>query len=173
MQNQYSVQLSGFRSNESINCRHLWSVIIMIWYWCHASWMPYNFDRSSLLLSFADPISSGLAPGPYGLIFSSFVLFFYDIPVSKRFRIFNIQLSDKSFVYFVGLQLLLSSWKLSFIPGVYGVLVGFSYRLNVFCIRRIKKICHIYLGICFIPNWEENKSYTIQVLILLGFSLAK
>jgi len=64
--------------------------------------------------------------------------FFYDIPVSKRFRIFNIQLSDKSFVYFAGLQLLLSSWKLSFIPGICGVLAGFSYRLNVFCIRRIK-----------------------------------
>jgi len=90
------------------------------------------------LVMFKDPISSGLAPGPYGLIFSSFVLFFYDIPVSKRFRIFNIQLSDKSFVYFAGLQLLLSSWKLSFIPGVCGVLAGFSYRLNVFCIRRIK-----------------------------------
>jgi len=95
------------------------------------------FELISLIL-FKDPISSGLAPGPYGLIFSSFVLFFYDIPVSKRFRISSIQLSDKSLVYFAGLQLLLSSRKLSFIPGVCGVLAGFAYRLDVFCIRRIK-----------------------------------
>jgi hypothetical protein len=30
--------------------------------------------------------------------------------------------------------------------------VVFSYQLNVFYIRRIKKICHIYLGICFSVN---------------------
>eukprot|EP01018_Ginkgo_biloba_P004575 Gb_00543 [translate_table: standard] len=90
------------------------------------------------LVMFKDPVSSGLAPGPYGLIFSSFVLFYFDIPVSKRFRIFGVRFSDKSFVYFAGLQLLLSSWKHSFIPGLCGVLAGLSYRMNVFGIRRIK-----------------------------------
>lgn len=104
-----------------------------------------------------------LAPGPYGLIFSSFVPFFFDIPVSSRFRVFGINFSDKSLTYLAGLQvnyqiiflwshldsylylstwfflqLLFSSWKRSFLPGVCGILAGSLYRLNLFGIRRAK-----------------------------------
>ncbi|PIA60093.1 hypothetical protein AQUCO_00400762v1 [Aquilegia coerulea] len=85
-----------------------------------------------------DPSLNLLASGPYGLIFSSFVPFYYDIPVSTRFRIFGINFSDKSFVYIAGLQLLLSSWKRSILPGVCGVLAGALYRLNLFGIRKMK-----------------------------------
>eukprot|EP01018_Ginkgo_biloba_P036217 Gb_32783 [translate_table: standard] len=95
------------------------------------------FELISLIV-FKDPTSSGLAPGPYGLIFSSFIPFYFDIPVSTRFRIFGLRFSDKSFVYLAGLQLLLSSWEKSFIPGLCGVFAGLSYRLNVFGVRRIK-----------------------------------
>lgn len=45
-----------------------------------------------------------MAPGPYGLIFASFVPFFFDIPISTRFKIFGARFSDKSFVYLAGLQ---------------------------------------------------------------------
>ncbi|XP_058107437.1 rhomboid-like protein 20 [Magnolia sinica] len=85
-----------------------------------------------------DRAPSILASGPYGLIFSSFVPFHFDIPVSSRFRVFGFHFSDKSFIYLAGLQLLLSSWKRSLIPGVCGVLAGSLYRLNVLGIRRIK-----------------------------------
>eukprot|EP00262_Sarcandra_glabra_P011065 TRINITY_DN26766_c0_g1_i1.p1 TRINITY_DN26766_c0_g1~~TRINITY_DN26766_c0_g1_i1.p1 ORF type:complete len:298 (+),score=21.42 TRINITY_DN26766_c0_g1_i1:85-978(+) len=85
-----------------------------------------------------DPTLSRLASGPYGLIFSSFVPFYFDIPVSTRFRIFGVHFSDKSFIYLAGVQLLLASWKRSFLPGLCGVLAGSLYRLNVFGIRRIK-----------------------------------
>ncbi|KAJ4971962.1 hypothetical protein NE237_005061 [Protea cynaroides] len=90
-----------------------------------------------LLFLVKDP-SKVLASGPYGLIFSSFVPFFFDIPVSTRFRIFGIHFSDKSFIYLAGLQLLLSSWKRSILPGLGGILAGFLYRMNLFGIRRMK-----------------------------------
>lgn len=45
-----------------------------------------------------------LGSGPIGLIFSSFVSFFFDIPVSTRFKLLGVEVSEKSFVYFVGLQ---------------------------------------------------------------------
>lgn len=85
-----------------------------------------------------DPALNLLASGPYGLIFSSFVPFYFDIPVSTRFRIFGVNFSDKSFVYLAGLQLLLSSWKRSILPGICGVLAGALYRLNFLGIRKMK-----------------------------------
>ncbi|XP_059646069.1 rhomboid-like protein 20 isoform X2 [Cornus florida] len=92
-----------------------------------------------LALSFLkDPTSSVITSGPYGLIFSLFVPFYLDIPVSTRFRVFVLRFSDKSFIYLAGLQLLLSSWKRSILPGICGILAGSLYRLNVFHIRRMK-----------------------------------
>ncbi|XP_026427476.1 rhomboid-like protein 20 [Papaver somniferum] len=79
-----------------------------------------------------------LTSGPYGLIFSSFVPFYFDIPVSTRFRIFGVSISDKSFIYLACLQLLFSSWKRSILPGICGILAGSLYRLNILRIRKIK-----------------------------------
>ncbi|KAJ7972118.1 ubiquitin-associated domain-containing protein 2 [Quillaja saponaria] len=83
-----------------------------------------------------DPGENLVTPGPYGLIFSSFVPFFFDIPVSTRFHVFGLHFSDKSFIYLAGLQLLLSSWKRSILPGICGILAGSLYRLNIFYIRK-------------------------------------
>lgn len=91
-----------------------------------------------ILVVFKDYVSGGLAPGPYGIIVSLFVPFFLDIPVSTRFQIFSVRFSDKSFVYLAGLQLLLSSWKRSFIPGFCGVIAGLLYRMNIFRIQKLK-----------------------------------
>ncbi|XP_047151906.1 rhomboid-like protein 20 isoform X1 [Vigna umbellata] len=85
-----------------------------------------------------DPTANLVTPGPYGLIFASFVPFFFDIPVSTRFRVFSFFFSDKSFIYLAGVQLLLSSWKRSILPGMCGILAGSLYRLNVFYIRKAK-----------------------------------
>ncbi|PKI50834.1 rhomboid-like protein 20 [Punica granatum] len=84
-----------------------------------------------------DP-SAKLTSGPYGLIFASFIPFYFDIPVSTRFRVFGVRFTDKSFIYLAGLQLLLSSWRRSIIPGICGILAGALYRLNVFYIRKAK-----------------------------------
>ncbi|KAL4203357.1 hypothetical protein AMTRI_Chr01g103570 [Amborella trichopoda] len=61
------------------------------------------FEAIALLL-LKDPSVGILAPGPYGLIFASFIPFYFDIPVTTRFRIFGIHFSDKSFIYLAGLQ---------------------------------------------------------------------
>ncbi|GAB2295614.1 Rhomboid-like protein 20 [Dionaea muscipula] len=98
----------------------------------------------SLLLEIAalsflqDPGLNLITSGPYGLIFSSFVQFYFDIPVSSRVRASGFGFSDKFFIYVAGLQLLFSSWKRSVLPGICGMLAGFLYRLNVFYVRRIK-----------------------------------
>ncbi|KAF7803992.1 rhomboid-like protein 20 [Senna tora] len=86
-----------------------------------------------------DPAAKLVSPGPYGLIFASFVPFFFDIPVSTRFHVVGLHFSDKSFIYLAGLQqLLLSSWKRSIVPGMCGILAGFLYRLNFFHVRKAK-----------------------------------
>uniref|UniRef100_A0ACD5WGU7 Uncharacterized protein n=1 Tax=Avena sativa TaxID=4498 RepID=A0ACD5WGU7_AVESA len=85
-----------------------------------------------------DPSFNPLTSGPYGLIFASYVPFFFDIPISTKFRIFGLRLCDKSFIYLAGLQLLFSSGRRSVIPGLSGILAGLLYRLNIFGIRRLK-----------------------------------
>ncbi|KAF9664566.1 hypothetical protein SADUNF_Sadunf16G0031900 [Salix dunnii] len=85
-----------------------------------------------------DPSANLLTSGPYGLIFASFVPFYFDIPVSTQFHIFSVRFSDKSFIYLAGVQLLLSSWKRSILPGLCGILAGSLYRLNLFGIRKAK-----------------------------------
>ena len=62
---------------------------------------------------FADP-TLNITSGPYGVIFSSFVPFYLDIPVSTRFRVFGLRFSDKSFIYLAGLQVIeMLLWQLS------------------------------------------------------------
>ncbi|XP_010554763.1 PREDICTED: rhomboid-like protein 20 isoform X2 [Tarenaya hassleriana] len=101
--------------------------------------MTVSLLLETLLLSLLkDPTANLLTSGPYGLIFASFVPFYFDIPVSTRFRVFGVRFSDKSFIYLAGLQLLLSSWKRSILPGVCGIVTGSLYRLNVLGIRRAK-----------------------------------
>lgn len=92
----------------------------------------------STLLLLRDASNKLITSGPYGLVFSSFVPFFLDIPISTRFRVFGFRFSDKSFIYLAGLQLLLSSWKRSIIPGLCGILAGIVYRMNVCYVRQIK-----------------------------------
>ncbi|ESQ52835.1 hypothetical protein EUTSA_v10017035mg [Eutrema salsugineum] len=91
-----------------------------------------------LLSLFKDPTANLLTSGPYALIFASFVPFYLDIPVSKRFNVFGVHFSDKSFIYLAGVQLLLSSWKRSMFPGLCGIIAGSLYRLNIFGIRKAK-----------------------------------
>ncbi|KAG0467400.1 hypothetical protein HPP92_018368 [Vanilla planifolia] len=109
----------------------------------HSVFMLFSLLASSsfqvLILAFLkDPNFSRLASGPYGLIFASFIPFYFDIPVSSSFRIFGIRLTDKSFIYLAGLQLLFSSWKSSMVPGICGLLAGSLYRLNLLGIRKVK-----------------------------------
>lgn len=109
----------------------------------HSVFILFSLSVSLLLELLAvallkDPSLNSLTSGPYWLIFSAFVPFFFDIPISTRFRVSGLRFSDKTFIYLAGLQLLLSSWKRSIIPGICGILAGSLYRLNFFYIRRLK-----------------------------------
>ncbi|KAJ8534141.1 hypothetical protein K7X08_007465 [Anisodus acutangulus] len=108
----------------------------------YSVFLLFSFVVSLLLEALAlqlikDP-SLSILSGPYGLIFSSFVPFYLDIPISTRFRVLSLHFSDKTFIYLAGLQLLFSSWKRSIIPGLCGIIAGCLYRLNIFRIRRVK-----------------------------------
>ncbi|GJM92813.1 hypothetical protein PR202_ga09315 [Eleusine coracana subsp. coracana] len=107
-----------------------------------------------------DPSLNPLTSGPYGLIFASYVPFFFDIPISMKFRIFGLSLSDKSFVYLAGLQLLFSSGRRSVIPGLSGILAGLLYRLNTFGIRRLKGT---------LSASQDPAESSIAMLISMGF----
>ncbi|EPS70361.1 hypothetical protein M569_04400, partial [Genlisea aurea] len=91
-----------------------------------------------VLWQLKDPSMNAITMGPYGLIFSSLVPFYFDIPISTRFRVFSLSFSDKTFIYLAGLQLFLSSWKRSMLPGICGIIAGGLYRLNLLRIRRLK-----------------------------------
>lgn len=79
-------------------------------------------ERNLILCNtFADPSLNVLASGPYALIFASFVPFYLDIPVSTRFRVFNIQFSDKAFIYVAGLQVSIQNDCFYFLLIVQGV----------------------------------------------------
>ncbi|KAJ8570517.1 hypothetical protein K7X08_037489 [Anisodus acutangulus] len=108
----------------------------------YSVFLLFSFVVSLLLEALAlqlikDP-SLSILSGPYGLIFSSFVPYYLDIPVSTRFRVLSLHFSDKTFIYLAGLQLLFSSWKRSIVPGLCGIIAGCLYRLNIFRIRRVK-----------------------------------
>ncbi|TVU01326.1 hypothetical protein EJB05_53234, partial [Eragrostis curvula] len=77
---------------------------------------------------------------------------------------FGLNFSDNSFIYLAGLQLLLSSWKRSLIPGVFGLVAGSLYRLNVFGIRKMKN----QSSTGFAPIVEPPES-SVAMLVSMGF----
>jgi len=70
------------------------------------------------------------SPGPYYFIFSCFVLFYSDIPMTYPFRICGMKANDKLFTYILGLQLMFSDFPHSFISSICGILAGMIYRSN-------------------------------------------
>lgn len=73
--------------------------------------------------------------GPFGLIFSLLYQYYRVVPASYQFRIASITFTNKSFTYFMALQLFLSQPFLSCIPCLCGVLTGAFYRADVLSIR--------------------------------------
>ncbi|MQM16950.1 hypothetical protein Taro_049911, partial [Colocasia esculenta] len=159
--NKYSV--SYFPQNFS----SLMEYSLCIWVFILFSLIVSTLLGVSALAFLGDLAPNVLASGPYGVIFSSFVPFYFDIPVSSRFRIFGIRFTDKSFIYLAGLQLLLSSWKRSLLPGICGVIAGLLYRLNIFGIRRIKANYSSALR----ASASEPPEDSIAMLVSMGFDM--
>jgi membrane associated rhomboid family serine protease len=106
------------------------------------------FTELILLLIFRP---KDITSGPYGFIFAMFVLYFFDIPVSIRSRVAGFNITDKSFIYLLAIQLLLSKFPLSLIAGVSGILSGLIYRFDVIGIRKfefpnfVKRFCERFI----------------------------
>ena len=77
---------------------------------CCQFWLKYLFPF------FLADTSLKFTPGPYGLIFASFIPFYLDIPVSTKIRVFGVEFSDKSFIYLAGLQVKFGLCRTFLIP---------------------------------------------------------
>eukprot|EP00899_Mesostigma_viride_P023434 jgi/Mesvir1/4275/Mv22235-RA.1 len=89
--------------------------------------------QATTLFAFRDV--KHLAPGPYGLVFSCLVPFFFDVPPCERFSIFGLPFTDKVFIYIAAAQLLLSPSLYSLVPGLCGLIAGFTIRSDISGIR--------------------------------------
>lgn len=78
--------------------------------------------------------------GPYGPIFALFVLYYEHVPkmVPRRFSIFGINVSDKSFTYLFGIQLAWNQRSSSLISSAIGISFGLLYAAEVFPLHRIR-----------------------------------
>ena len=67
--------------------------------------------------------------GPYSLIYAMFVLYFLKVPklVPRLFSIMGIDISNKTIMYIMGLQLMLANGWSSVIPSISGMIAGFLY----------------------------------------------
>lgn len=92
-------------------------------------WLKYLFSF------FLADTSLKFTPGPYGLIFASFIPFYLDIPVSTKIRVFGVQFSDKSFIYLAGLQVKFGLCCNFLIPFYLALYASF------FCCKHLKCLC--------------------------------
>ncbi|KAF6266496.1 hypothetical protein COO60DRAFT_1697105 [Scenedesmus sp. NREL 46B-D3] len=79
-----------------------------------------------------------LAPAPLQLVLASFVPFLTNIPPTSFFSVLGYKMSDKSFVYLAGLQLLLSSGRQSWLALAASTVAGVLYKANFCNIKRIR-----------------------------------
>lgn len=70
------------------------------------------------------------ATGPYTLIFANLVNFAFDIPHLHTFNVLGLRMTDKAFIYLLGLQLLLASAHRSIAAGAAGLAAGLLHRLD-------------------------------------------
>jgi len=78
-----------------------------------------------------------IVSGPYPLIFSALVLFFFEVPPTTRFRFCGISASDKLLTYMFAVQLLFSHSLGSICAGFTGLVAGVAYRLDAVPFKRL------------------------------------
>jgi len=71
-----------------------------------------------------------IPPGPYGLIFPLFVLYFFDIPGLTQTHIVGIPVTGKSLTYLLGIQICSTSLS-TLLSAACGIASGLVYRSNV------------------------------------------
>ncbi len=79
-----------------------------------------------------------LAPAPLPLVFAALVPFSIDVPAGSSFNVLGASMTDKSFVWLLAGQLLLSSGRHSLIAAAAGLVAGLLHRANVLSMRRFR-----------------------------------
>lgn len=70
------------------------------------------------------------ATGLYPIIFANMVGYYLDIPPQSSFSALGISLSDKSFIYLLAMQMMMSVSGKSFVSAMSGILAGMLYFSN-------------------------------------------
>jgi hypothetical protein len=112
-------------------------------------------------------VSSGgrdwlFSSGPYGLVFGLLAIFFWDIPQSAPFTVFGVPLSDKLFIYLLGLQLALSAVPGSAYTALIGLVLGVLYRWELMPFHRLR-----------VPQWLSTACGTVFSPVLSGSIFAQ
>ncbi|KAG2200859.1 hypothetical protein INT46_008765 [Mucor plumbeus] len=69
--------------------------------------------------------------GPYALIFSALYQYHRIIPVTYRFRVFGVVMSNKLFLYILAFQIAFSQSFETLTPAICGILSGALYRTDI------------------------------------------
>eukprot|EP00300_Choanocystis_sp_HF-7_P014900 c18874_g1_i1.p1 GENE.c18874_g1_i1~~c18874_g1_i1.p1 ORF type:complete len:230 (+),score=33.84 c18874_g1_i1:320-1009(+) len=87
-------------------------------------------------MNWVDP--THISAGGYGLIFASFVRYFFTTPHTLEFPMFGLHLSSKAFMYLAGVQLMLHSPMRSLVSATSGVIAGLLYHSNFLYIASLQ-----------------------------------
>eukprot|EP01091_Cochliopodium_minus_P008953 TRINITY_DN2113_c0_g1_i1.p1 TRINITY_DN2113_c0_g1~~TRINITY_DN2113_c0_g1_i1.p1 ORF type:complete len:282 (+),score=63.41 TRINITY_DN2113_c0_g1_i1:112-846(+) len=99
------------------------------------SFLPTNTNKTKMLAKYGPFYCSG----PYSLIFTEFVLYYYQTPTLYNFKLFNtIWITNKTFIYVIGLQLFLMKIPSLIIILLSSVFMGVLYHSKLFNISRFK-----------------------------------
>jgi hypothetical protein len=79
-------------------------------------------------MALAPEASRTLPSGPYFYIYACFALYYSLVPATTRFRLFGVTLSDKVFVYLLGVQMALAHWPGGLVSAFAGIASAMLYR---------------------------------------------
>jgi hypothetical protein len=103
---------------------------------------PTTTAAASASASTANPLlrsSSGIVlSGPYGLLMACLIQYCLDIPVSYRFKLCGVPLSDKLFIYVIATQLFLANAPGSIISSLAGAAAGLLWRMDGLGIQQLR-----------------------------------
>ncbi|KAI8967879.1 hypothetical protein BDF20DRAFT_897590 [Mycotypha africana] len=74
--------------------------------------------------------------GPYALIFAMLYQYYRIIPVTYKFRVFGIIMTDKIFLYIIAAHLALSGISQTLVPVLCGLIAGAVYRTDIANLKR-------------------------------------
>ncbi|RCH78109.1 hypothetical protein CU098_000449, partial [Rhizopus stolonifer] len=107
--------------------------------------------------------------GPYALVFSALYQYHRIIPVTYKFRIFGLVMTNKLFLYVLAFQLAFSRSTQTLVPSLCGCLAGALYRTDVGNIKQwrfpgfLQSVAHQFVKKFLISSPNPRSSATLPV----------